>query len=118
MAARQIWFYRRPDTAVHVQPAAVLRRQERGSAGLPLLRALSGSTAERKGEVFPAGGWRLSALRLDDRHDGKDDRGEARCSGSLFESAGRRLVSGHVSTGYHEHRPQHGPIPKEQLARY
>src|SRR5258708_30137723 len=89
MAARQVWLYGRPDTAVHVQPAAVLRRQERGSAGLPLLRALSGSTAERKGEVFPAGGWRLSALRLDDRHDGKDDRGEAPFRGPFFESPPR-----------------------------
>src|SRR5260221_14737216 len=102
MAARQIWFYRRPDTAVHVQPAAVLRRQERGSAGLPLLRALSGSTAERKGEVFPAGGWRLSALRLDDRSDGKDDRGEARCSGPFCENLAGGVARLHERSGSRE----------------
>src|SRR5258707_2389874 len=99
MAARQVWLYGRPDTAVHVQPAAVVRRQERGSAGLTLLRALSGSTAERKGEVFPAGGWRLSALRLDDRHDGKDDRGEARCSGPFCESLAGGLARLHEGSG-------------------
>ena len=46
-------------------------------AGLPVVRAVSGAAAERKGEVLPARRWRLSALRLDDRHDREDDRREA-----------------------------------------
>ena len=43
VAARQIRLHRRSDPALHVQPAAVLRRQERRPAGLSVVRAVPGA---------------------------------------------------------------------------
>jgi NitT/TauT family transport system substrate-binding protein len=43
----------RAGQALHLQPAAVLRRQEHRAAGLPLLRALPGDEEQRGGQVLP-----------------------------------------------------------------
>ena len=41
VAARQIRLHRRPDPALHLQPATVLRRQDHRPAGLPVVRTVS-----------------------------------------------------------------------------
>ena len=48
VAARQIRFHRRPDPALHLQPAAVLRRQDHGAAGLSVVRAVSGRSSRTR----------------------------------------------------------------------
>ena len=106
LAARQIWFHRRPDPALYLQPAAVLRRQEYRPAGLSFVRAVSGAAAERESEILSVGRWRLSALRLDDRHHRKDDRRKTRCGGPLREGLAGRLARLHEESGSRQRADQ------------
>ena len=62
-------YHRRADPPLHLQPSAVLRRQERGAAGLSDLGAVPGRAEGRAGEVLPVRRRRLSALR---HHHGRD----------------------------------------------
>ena len=56
----QLWLYRQPDPALHVQPGAVPRRQEGDPAGVRDFRAVLGAhQGGIRAQGFPALGFRL-----------------------------------------------------------
>ena len=65
----QVRLHRRADAGLHVQPAAVLQRQERRAAVLSVVGAVPGDAEGHAGQVLPDGRQRLPALRHDDGDD-------------------------------------------------
>ena len=91
MAEGEIQVYRRADQALHVQPAALLRRQERGAAVLSLVGTVPGQTARGARQVLPVRAGRLSALRHDHGHDPRLRRQESGGDRALRQGVARRV---------------------------
>ena len=91
MAEGEIQVYRRADQALHVQPAALLRRQERGAAVLSLVGTVPGQAARGARQVLPVRAGRLSALRHDHGHDPRLRRQESGGDRALRQGVARRM---------------------------
>ena len=68
VAGAEVRLPRRRRRAVHLQPAAVPRRSERGGAGLCVVRAVRRRASRDADQLLPVRRPGLSALRIDDRH--------------------------------------------------
>ncbi len=91
LAQGEIQIHRRTDQALYVQPAALLRRQERGAAVLSVIGAVPGQTAGRAGKILPVRARRLSALWHDHGHDARLRREESGRHRAFREGVARRL---------------------------
>ncbi len=73
--------------ALHLQPAAVLRRRQHRPAILSVVRAVSGHAEGRAGQLLPVRRLRISALR---HHHGHHDQIPERASGRRPAASSRR----------------------------